>query len=150
MSLHHTSRPKADPQRVAARVRHEHVAIRALLDAVEGACSLASDGSSGSATRLRQTVWDLYLVFDEHLAMEEAHVAPFLRAFDARGEERAVAMVLEHNEQRRLILELVEDAEREAKPLADLVAAARSLVGAFRTDMETEESSLSVVFVGEA
>jgi hemerythrin-like domain-containing protein len=136
-----------DPQRLASRVRREHGAIRTLLDGVERACALANDGSSGSATRLRQAVWDLYLVFDEHLAMEEAHVAPLLRAFDVTGEQRAVEMVLEHNEQRRLILELVEDAERHATALAGLVKAAISLVQAFRTDMETEESALAVVFL---
>jgi hemerythrin-like domain-containing protein len=136
-----------DPQRIAARVRLEHATIRALLDGVDRACAVADDGSSGAATRLRQAVWDLYLVFDQHLAMEEAHVAPILRAFDVTGERRAVDMILEHNEQRRLILELVEDAERDETALADLVRAANSLVKAFRTDIETEESALAVVFV---
>ncbi len=77
--------------------------------------------------------------------MEEAHVAPLLRAGGDDGERRAVDMILEHNEQRRVILELVEDAERDQKALADLVLAATSLVGAFRIDMEIEESALAIV-----
>lgn len=137
-----------DPARIAARVRREHATIRTLLDDVERACALsqgpASGGDRGNASRLRRVVWELYLVFDEHLAMEEAHVAPILR--ERGGEPRAVAMILEHNEQRRLILELVEDAERDEKPAADVVAEALSLVGAFRTDMDLEESALATVF----
>lgn len=143
------ARTSMDPQRTFARVRREHGIIRTLLDDVERACSLAPNGTSEATTRLRQAVWDLYLVFDEHLAMEEAHVAPILRAFDAKGEQRAVDMILEHNEQRRMILELVEEAERDAKGRTELVAAAISVVRAFRTDIEIEESALDVVFVGQ-
>lgn len=132
-------------QRLAERVRRDHATIRTLLDDVERACAVVNEAQAGSQERVRRAVWDLYLVFEEHLAMEEAHVAPILRAFDARGEQRAVAMILEHNEQRRSILELVEDAEREAKPAAELARDALALVIAFRTDMEIEESSLAVV-----
>jgi hemerythrin-like domain-containing protein len=139
--------PRFERKRLAERVRRDHATIRTLLDDVERACAVVNEGHAGSQERVRRAVWDLYLVFDEHLAMEEAHVAPVLRAFDARGEQRAVAMILEHNEQRRLILELVEDAEREAKLAAELVCDALALVVAFRTDMEIEESSLAVVLV---
>jgi len=144
-----SARTSADPQRILARVRREHGMLRTLLDDVERACTLASKASGASnTTRLRQAVWDLYLLFDEHLAMEEAHVAPILRAFDARGEQRAVDMILDHNEQRRVILELVEDAERDEKAVTELVTEAISLVRAFRADIEVEESALGVVFVG--
>ena len=141
-----SARTGADAARILARVRREHGMLRALLDDVERACAFGSTSRAGDATRLRQAVWDLYLLFDEHLAMEEAHVAPILRAFDPRGEQRAVDMILEHNEQRRVILELVENAERDEKALPELVEEATSLVGAFRTDMEIEESALAVVF----
>ncbi|CAN5924289.1 hypothetical protein BH11MYX4_BH11MYX4_59120 [soil metagenome] len=139
--------PRFERQRLAERVRRDHATIRTLLDDVERACGIVNEGHPGAQERVRRAVWDLYLVFDDHLAMEEAHVAPILRAFDARGEQRAVAMILEHNEQRRLILELVEDAEREAKLAAELASDALALVLAFRTDMEIEESSLAVVLV---
>ena len=142
-----SARTSTDPERIFARVRREHGMIRALLDDVERACAIGGMFTAGTrATRLRQAVWDLYLLFDEHLAMEEAHVAPILRAFDATGERRAVDLILEHNEQRRLILELVENAERDEKALPQLVEEATSLVGAFRADMIIEESALAVVF----
>ena len=138
---------RLERHRLAARVRRDHATIRTLLDDVERACAIVSEGQASSHERVRRAVWDLYLVFDEHLAMEEAHIAPLLRAFDARGEQRAVAMILEHNEQRRVIIELVEDAERDAKRVLELVADALALVLAFRTDMEIEEDSLAIVLV---
>jgi len=133
---------------LADRVRRDHATIRTLLDDVERACAIVKEGRADAPERVRRAVWDLYLVFDEHLAMEEAHVAPLLRSFDARGEQRAVAMILEHNEQRRAILELVEDVEREAKVGSALASDALALVGAFRVDMEIEEGSLAVVLGG--
>jgi hemerythrin-like domain-containing protein len=135
-----------DAARTGARVRVEHGAIRTLLDDVERSASLALDGAATTLARLRRAVWQLYLLFDEHLAMEEAHVAPLLRASGPDGEARAVGMILEHNEQRRRILELVEDAERDEMPAMALIAEASSLVTTFRGDMEIEESSLASVF----
>ena len=131
-----------DRTTVAARVRHDHAAIRSLLDDVYRACEAARERA---VERLRNAVWELHLVFDEHVAMEEAHVAPILRAEGVRGEARAVDMVLEHNEQRRVIQELVEDAESDAKELGELVAEARTLVLALTNDMDVEERSLAVV-----
>ena len=133
--------------RLAARVRRDHATIRTLLDDVERACAGQDEGRVVALERVRRAVWDLYLVFEDHLAMEEAHVAPLLRASDAQGEERAVHMIVEHNEQRRVILELVEDAERDARQVSGVVVDALALVAAFRTDMEMEERSLAVVFV---
>ena len=144
-----SARTSADPEGIFARVRREHGMIRTFLDDVERACAIGGTTAVGvRAARLRQAVWVLYLLFDEHLAMEEVQVSPILRAFDGDGERRAVAMILEHNEQRRVLLELVENAERDERTLAQLVEEATSLVSAFRADMEIEESALAVVFAG--
>jgi len=138
---------RGERDRLHARVRRDHATIRTLLDDIDRACAIVNEGRAGGDERVRTAVWDLYQVFNDHLAMEEAHVAPILRAFDARGEERAVAMILEHNEQRRVILELVEDAEGEAKHLDALVADALALVAAFRLDMEIEDQAIALVLV---
>lgn len=134
-----------DRRAIAGRVRRDHATIRTLLDDVERGCAAAQEGRAGAVDRLRGAVWDLYLVFVDHLAMEEAHVAPILRAHGARGEERTVQMFLEHNEQRLAILELVEDAERDAKQPGELIAEATALVVALRKDMDLEERSLALV-----
>jgi hemerythrin-like domain-containing protein len=132
-----------DPRSIAARVKREHGMLRALLDEVERASLFAERRHPGGLPRFRQAVWDLYLAFEEHLAMEEKYVAPILRVVDAWGELRAVNMILEHNEQRRLMLELVEDTEVDAKDVDALVAEAMAFVNAFRQDMAVEEHSLA-------
>ncbi|MEO6209831.1 MAG: hemerythrin domain-containing protein [Gemmatimonadaceae bacterium] len=124
---------------VAARVRLDHAIIRSLLDAVERACTAAH---AQRPETVRRTVWDLYVAFEDHLRMEEADVVPILRNAGATGDAQALAMILEHNEQRDVILELVEDVERDAKEAEALVGQAMALVHAFRTDMVLEERAL--------
>ncbi len=135
---------------VAARVSHDHAMIRVLLDLVERACTAAQQRHAGGLESFRTAVWDLYIAFDEHLAMEEADVAPILRGAGPLGEVRAVEMILEHNEQRRVMLELVEDTECDAKDVDALVAEALALLHAFRIDMTLEDRSIGAAFAGRA
>ena len=128
---------------VVARFKRDHATIRALLEAVERCCAAAKERRAGGLDSFRRAVWDLYIAFEDHLAMEEADVAPILRSAGSTGEARALAMILEHNEQRRVMLELVEDTECDAKEVDALVSEAVALVLAFRTDMILEERSLA-------
>lgn len=130
-------------RRVAARVSRDHATIRALLDGLERACAAAKARRAGGLDSFRRAVWDLYLAFEEHLQMEEADVAPILRRAGAAGEGRAVAMILEHNEQRRVMLALVEDTECDARHVDALVVDALGLVLAFGTDMVLEDRALA-------
>jgi hypothetical protein len=94
-------------------------------------------------------VWALFLAFDDHLAMEERDVLPLLRAADAWGELRANSMLAEHAEQRRAMLELVEDTESDREDTDAIVRRAVALVASFRADMELEEKKLApAVFDG--
>ena len=131
-----------DWRRMAERVRRDHATMRALLDDVERACRALDELRLESLVRFREAAWMLYVAFDEHLATEEGYFAPILRGADAWGELRVRNMETEHNDQRRLILELVERAEVDGADLTGLVAQARGLIEAFRRDMESEESSL--------
>lgn len=135
----------SDPRAIASRVRRDHATIRTLLDDVDRAGTAALERRTRSLDELLRSVWELYLFFEDHLAMEEALVAPILRARVPSGEKRAVAMILEHNEQRRLIRELVDDTECDTKDIATLVAQAVGLVSAFRADMIAEDASLAVL-----
>lgn len=128
---------------LAGRVQRDHATIRALLDGVERACTAARERRAGGLDSFRRAVWDLYLAFDDHLAMEEAEVAPILRGAGKAGEVRATEMVLEHNEQRRVMLELVEDTECDAKDVGALVTEAIALVQGFVTDMALEDRALA-------
>ncbi len=138
-------RAELAPEGMAARVRRDHATIRALLDALQRACEVAKERREAGLDAFRRAVWDLYITFEEHLDMEESDVAPFLRSSGRAGVARAVAMVLEHNEQRRVLLELVEDAECDVKDVDALVAEATSLVDAFGADMALEDRSLALL-----
>ena len=131
-----------DWRRMAERVKRDHGMMRALLDDVERACRSVEERRPESLVRFREAAWTLYVAFDEHLATEEGYFAPILRTVDAWGELRVVNMIVEHNEQRRIILELVERAESSGDDLAALVTQARGLVTSFRLDMESEEHSM--------
>lgn len=131
-----------DWPRMAERIKRDHATMRALLDDVERACRALEERRPESLVRFREAVWTLYVAFDEHLATEEGYFAPILRTVDAWGELRVVNMIVEHNDQRRVILELVERAESDVEDIAALLAQARGLVASFRLDMESEERSL--------
>ena len=131
-----------DWQRMAERVKRDHAMMRALLDDVERACRALDELRPASLVRFRHAVWTLCVAFDEHLATEEGDFAPILRTIDAWGELRVVNMIIEHNDQRRILLELVERAEKDGDDHAGLVAQARALIASFRLDMDSEEDSL--------
>jgi hemerythrin-like domain-containing protein len=133
-----------DVRRMTERLKRDHAMMRALLDDVERGCRALEERRPECMVRFRHAVWMLYVGFDEHLTTEEGYFAPLLRTVDAWGELRVVTMIIEHNDQRRIILELVERAEVEveAEDVAALVVQARALVTSFRHDMESEEQSL--------
>ncbi len=131
-----------DWRRMAERVKRDHAMMRALLDDIERACRALEDRRADSLVRFRQAAWSLYVSFDEHLETEEGYFAPILRSVDAWGELRVVNMITEHNEQRRIILELVEQAKADVEDVGALIAEARGLVTSFRLDMESEEHSI--------
>lgn len=133
------------PREVAARVRREHAIIRALLDDVQRACDAATERRSGAVDQLYRAVWGLHVTFEEHLAMEETLVAPIIRARETFGDARADDMLCEHDQQRRVLLELVDETERDTKDVDALIAQTRGLVEAFRKDMIAEDGWLEVL-----
>lgn len=143
--------PAADTARdhasaiVAARVRREHATLRALLDDVERAGVALRARRPGSMEELLRSIWELHLSFEEHLAMEEELVAPILRATLPFGEMRADALLVEHNEQRWRLLELVDETERDSRSIDALVDLANELVTIFRADMLAEENNFASV-----
>jgi hemerythrin-like domain-containing protein len=130
---------------VAARVLEEHRTIRRLLDELEHASSCARDGRQESIAQLHKAIWDLYIAFEDHLVFEESDLAPLLRP---AGEDLARKMILEHNEERDVLLELVEDSESDARETEDLAAEADALAARFRSDMFHEERVLSAFVPG--
>ena len=117
---------------VAARIHLEHGALARLLDTVAEAPSIHA---------LRAALWELFLQFNKHLDYEERELAPVL----AKGPDpqSATRMILEHNEQRRVLLELVDDAERDAFSEEDLLSRASRLVDTLRKDIAEEEAAFT-------
>jgi hypothetical protein len=129
-----------DPGTVVARVLEEHDAIRTLLDDLERASSLAKHDRRDGLAQLNEAVWRVYIAFLDHLLFEERHLAPLFRR---AGEDPARKMILEHNEERGILLSLVEDSESDALDAAALAAQAEQLVVRFRSDMIHEEGVLA-------
>jgi hypothetical protein len=125
---------------VAARVLEEHQTILRLLDDLARASRFARDGRQDALAQLRDAIWRLYVAFQDHLQFEERDLAPFLRS---AGDDLARKMILEHNEERRELLTLVEDCESDALATEALAAQADGLVARFRSDMLHEEGTLS-------
>jgi hypothetical protein len=125
---------------VAARVRLEHHVIRRLLDELEQASASARSGGPDGLERLQMVVWDLYLAFQDHLMFEERNLAPFLQSL---ADDLVRKMILEHNNERGVLLTLVEDSESDALGTEALTAQADDLVARFRSDMIHEDGVLS-------
>jgi hypothetical protein len=134
---------EAELRTITERIRQDHARLRLLLDEVERACNAAEREGQRRSERLRETVWELYVAFNAHLALEEAYVAPILRTLDAWGELRATNMLRAHTDQRRLLLELVEGTHYEINGTSALMRDALALIASLRADMVDEESSLA-------
>jgi hypothetical protein len=122
-------------------VLEEHAAIGRLLDNLGRAASEVRMGED--VEPLRKAIWNLYIAFLDHLLYEERTLAPFLSAF--AGEDSARKMILEHNEERGVLLKLVEDSESDALEAEALATQVDDLVARFRTDMLYEEGGLSAL-----
>jgi hypothetical protein len=129
-----------DQGAVVVRVLEEHVAIRILLDDLERASSLTKQGWRDGVAQLHEAVWRLYVAFQDHLLFEERNLAPLLRR---AGEDLARKMILEHNEERSVLLALVEDSESDVLEPIALASQAEQLAARFRSDMIHEEGTLA-------
>ena len=139
------SKPPLDLGAVAACVLEEHREIRRLLDAVARAAEATRADPRHSLEGLRRAIWELYVAFDEHRLFEERDLGPLLAALVPAGVEMTRRMVLEHNDQRDALIQLVEDGETDACGAEELAARALGLVARFRVDVVLEERSLSAV-----
>jgi len=128
------SRFRPSLESAKARIRADHGAIRTILDRIE---SLARRPPDTASDALLYEVVGLQLVLDEHLAYEERELFPYVAEIE--GEERALALREEHQQQ-RVVLEAMVNACREGDPSQGrLVEDTRWLVESLRCDMRHEE-----------
>ena len=88
------------PSSVRQRILDDHEALRVLLAEVEELVRGTRAGDPDAAATLPERGRALRAKFLDHLALEDAHLVPALRAADAWGEERARRVEKEHAEQR--------------------------------------------------
>lgn len=135
---------------LAERLKREHVAIRHLMAAVKRSIRAAPREESLARVQLLRAIGELHQAFLDHLEFEETSIAPVMRAYDAWGPERVARMLLEHEEQRGMMLELVRAGTPGVKPFEDFVTHARAVLSALEVDMRYEERLLARVLEEDA
>lgn len=127
------------PSDVRARILAEHVEIRGILDSLEPIARALGDGDRArlqDAETLRELLCRRLFA---HIDLEDAILAPALRAADAWGPERAAQLLEHHREQRAELAALARVAGLEP---AMRGARLQRLVGYIRDDMRHEEAGL--------
>lgn len=130
------------PGEVRARVLEEHAELRRLLTEVDELARRVARGVEKAVPGLRERALLLHARLRSHLDLEDAILAPALRAADAWGPERADRLAREHLEQRLLLDYILGGLQDAGRPSALLARELRALVEVLREDMEDEEERL--------
>ncbi len=144
MSLAH-SEPRPQLDDVRSRILTDHARIRALLGDLQRLASRLGEAPSapeGAETQLTEAVWKLFLVFDDHLALEERELVPIILDSGEWATIRADRLREEHSAQRTVLHAMVGECDRKTKDLRELVEDVRWLVTSLLKDMEVEEGEL--------
>jgi DUF438 domain-containing protein len=139
-------RSKHTLDEVQAHVRADHARIRAKLDDVARAAGKDADGAeAGASKELTDAIWELFLIFDAHLAMEERDLVPLLVETGVWGPVPVERLHDEHRQQRTVLLAMVEECDAETRGSAVIADDARWLVASLRRDMDHEERVLEAI-----
>ncbi len=136
----------SEPSRVLAELKHQHEALRQMMDQCE---QLADDLDRGGAqaTDLTRAVAKLRLAFDAHNKFEEELLRPVLRELDAFGAVRVEQMIADHVDEHRAMRRHLEGPTAELRATlyelrAHLAAEERYFLSSrvLRDDLVTVES----------
>jgi acetoin utilization protein AcuB len=141
-----SARPRGPtPREVRERVLDEHEVLRQMLDRVADLAVQVLDdedaleGSSG----LRWNARELYQTLLRHIDLEDALLAPVLRAAnDEVGQQRAAALEAEHRAQRVQLRSMLSTLDDGLVADAHLARSIQALVPFVRKDMQHEEREL--------
>ncbi|MEN8182230.1 MAG: hemerythrin domain-containing protein [Myxococcota bacterium] len=131
-----------EPSHVRERVLSDHVALRQLLDVLEGEAKRVRAGERGRAGPLRREAEAFITTLFEHMRWEDRYLAPALQDADAWGEERAAHLAQDHREQRDLLEDAIAKLRDAARPPTLVATNLLDLVSLLRRDMEEEEELL--------
>jgi hemerythrin-like domain-containing protein len=135
------------PSAVRARIQREHQQLRELLSQLEAYVSALTVEPPGDLDAVLTHARLLSLRLTEHVDLEDALLAPALRATDAWGEQRAIELVTHHVAQRREISGLLDTLERlsrqpDATAQATLAGTLRGFAAELELDMRHEDAAL--------
>lgn len=135
------------PSEVLTRIKYEHAELRERLSRLETHLAALTEGESNASALVLEHARGLSARLAEHVDLEDALLAPTLRATDAWGEQRADALIGHHVEQRREIDALLEKLAElgprdDAWTVVALVCTVRDFAADLERDMAHEEREL--------
>ena len=129
-------------QEVRDRVLLDHAAIRERFTSIATCARGVLLGETSSLSELQDAIWDLFVFFEQHLSLEEAHLAPILHYVDSWGPFRVDHMREEHAEQRKLLRNMVLESAWNTMDAKGLASEATRLIKILQRDMANEEHDL--------
>jgi hypothetical protein len=121
---------------VKARVRADHARIRVVLNDLEQEL-----GRNELLPReLADAIWNLFLVLDDHLGMEERDLLPHL--VEACGPAAIGHLQQEHHEQRTILMAMINECDGGTTSKENIVDDGHWLIASLRKDMDREELEL--------
>lgn len=138
------TRPSSPGLRTGAirkRILNEHRLLRERLDSLELAIDGMRDQPAGRAS-VHRAARDLLRKLIAHTVLEDAVLAPALRAVDAWGTVRERSMLKHHVEQRDVLKSLVESYTRAEEDIEETALRTLSWISDVRADMDHEERTV--------
>jgi hypothetical protein len=113
-----------------------------MLDHLADLAARFESGGAPLGAELRARGLELIEVFAAHLRLEDAELAPALRALGSHGSRQANRLEHEHREQRALLEFLLSRLEQDRNPSLVVARELRNFVEYVRLDMSHEEDTL--------
>jgi iron-sulfur cluster repair protein YtfE (RIC family) len=135
------------PSEVLSRIKYEHAELRERMVLLETHLAALSDGEPSGLAQVLEHARGLSARLAEHVDLEDALLAPTLRAADAWGDQRASALIEHHRDQRRdiaaLLVALTElSTHHDAWTGVELLCTVRAFAADLERDMRHEECEL--------
>jgi iron-sulfur cluster repair protein YtfE (RIC family) len=122
-------------------ILRQHAHLRSLLARASSVAETALDERACNPDDVACSIGDVRTTMEIHLAFEESVLLPILREEVARGAERALHMLEEHDRQRALLAKLHREAS--AHPQLPMLAAKLAFLASWLlNDMAEEEQAL--------
>ena len=151
MTARTTTPDRPDLDTILGRVLSDHWRVRALLDEIDDvAAAMAGQRQARGANKLPEVVWRLFVLFDDHLALEERELTPFLVEQGIWKAGRVEDLRREHKAQRTMLLALLGECDAKAKSDGELANDARWLIESLRKDVTHEDAEFESVRTREA